>query len=74
MNNSKEWLALMFGLAANSGMPLPQLSPNEGNTPFKNINRMPHDGTRACERRVRQRTRQIAKRALKVDKRLQVAR
>ncbi len=33
-----------------------------------------HQHTRACERRVRQRTRREAKQALKSDKRLQIAR
>jgi hypothetical protein len=67
-------LAHILGLGAASGLSLPETPSNKGNTPFKNINRMPHDGNRACERRVRQRTRQMAKRALREDSRLQVVR
>jgi hypothetical protein len=61
MNNPKQLLAFMFGLAASSNIPLPTFPGNEGNTPFKNINRMPHQGNRERARRI-----------LKADKRLGV--
>ena len=54
MNNPKQWLAFMFGLTASLGFPPPMLPPNDGNTPYKNINRMPHQGLRERARRIRQ--------------------